>query len=760
MQKRKAKLYTHHNTFREINLAEEFENYSFFEVLKKYQKKGALSFGIFVSKLFLQTSYLTGMFLLNTFYYTGVLVLLSSYLTGLCLVYIGMMPFGAAKVARRITKTQIIQTQFSIADKFQKLRTPQFAFTMVLFISLTVLSASFFQTANLFAFGLKLKGSVLGKADIAIQHFTAGEQKLKDKDLVLAQQEFSKALENFHGSQKEIKETGFLLNTILSVLPAKRGGDRLLIAGQSLSRAALTLTGFFERTKNIKISESGVYGDRPNSEILSDLGDSLNQSLSQIRIARESIDSIDPSIIPEEKRDMFIEAAEKLQGLEKTLVISNSVFDVFYSILSGNKHVLLVFQNNNELRPSGGFIGTYGSFDLNQGHINNLKVSSIYDLDGQLMERIIPPYPMFNVNDHWYMRDSNWFVDFPHSAKVISEFYEKEGGQTPDLVIALTPEIITDLLKLTGPVNMDKYGVVLDSDNFVEMTQVATSSSLITDKNKPKQLLADFIPQFLGKLSDFSHDQVLTAFQALQRNMNAKHILLYSQDEELESKMDSFNWTGKVLPTDRDYLAVYSSNLNGTKTDLYLKQESTLETKISEDGTITNTLKIHRSNPLEANEKLTNLSFVRILVPNGSKLISTQGFSYVNLDTKYGAEGKVSDDVEEWEKKSVKDVVSGTMIGEEAGYTYFGNWIEVKGGESKTVTLNYTLPFKLEDIDRYSLYLQKQPGTKNFEFSHNMTFTSRNIEWQNFSPENLESNSYSARLILDKDYLLGSVLHK
>ena len=90
----------------------------------------------------------------------------------------------------------------------------------------------------------------------------------------------------------------------------------------------------------------------------------------------------------------------------------------------------MLFENNNELRATGGFIGTYGNLKILNGKIQNIRVSSIYDLDGQLTENIKPPNPLLNVNSKWYMRDSNWFADFPQTAKTVSGFYEKKVGNT------------------------------------------------------------------------------------------------------------------------------------------------------------------------------------------------------------------------------------------------------------------------------------------------------------------------------------------
>jgi hypothetical protein len=105
-------------------------------------------------------------------------------------------------------------------------------------------------------------------------------------------------------------------------------------------------------------------------------------------------------------------------------------------------------------------------------------------------------------------------------------------------------------------------------------------------------------------------------------------------------------------------------------------------------------------------------------------------------------------------------VVSGTYIGQESGKTFFGNWLNVDGGQTRTVKLVYQLPFKLNDIDKYSLLLQKQIGSTNSSFSWAFNFAGRQIAWKNFDTQSLNTDNLNTDIILDKDYFFGMVLQK
>ncbi|MCX6797262.1 MAG: hypothetical protein NTX98_02170, partial [Candidatus Doudnabacteria bacterium] len=70
------------------------------------------------------------------------------------------------------------------------------------------------------------------------------------------------------------------------------------------------------------------------------------------------------------------------------------------------------------------------------------------------------------------------------------------------------------------------------------------------------------------------------------------------------------------------------------------------------------------------------------------------------------------------------------------------------------------LPFKIQGLDHYSLMLQKQIGSQNENFEYNLDFSGRDIKWQNFSPQNTESNNLTINQGLNKDYFFGFVLKK
>ena len=78
--------------------------------------------------------------------------------------------------------------------------------------------------------------------------------------------------------------------------------------------------------------------------------------------------------------------SNKIASLESVLLPFENTIDTLPAILGfeGKRKYLVLFQNNMELRPGGGFIGSYGILEMENGVVKQFKVSDIYDADGKL----------------------------------------------------------------------------------------------------------------------------------------------------------------------------------------------------------------------------------------------------------------------------------------------------------------------------------------------------------------------------------------
>ena len=628
----------------------------------------------------------------------------------------------------------------------------------MLFFVFCLFGWGLFSGCHFLATALNLKDSIFSGAQAGIGHMTKAQQDLADQNTEAAASEFQLAYNSFSLGQRQLTQGNAEMSDILNVLPQTKAANNLLQAAALVSQSGQEMVKFYQTASGLNFSAQGLEGGKNPQETFSILKNSLDTATTNLAAANQKLSDADLSLVPSSKRAEFVELSSKLQQAQTALNNFKQILGILNSILVPKGTALILFENNNELRPAGGFIGTYGLANLESGKINNLAIGSIYDLDGQLVTKVSPPNPLLNVNDQWYMRDSNWFADFQASAQKAVDFYEMEGGQTPNTIIALTPNVVVSLLNITGPVYVSTFNTTLTADNFVEKTQAISTVSDNLTLNQPKQILADFFPLFMQKLKTLSVSQNKQVLAGLFAQLQQKQIVLESSDPAVQSQLEAFNWAGRVFYSDRDYLQMVSANLGGTKTDLYLQKKLSLKTVIAKDGSIINDLTLTVTNQLPNMEDATNTSFIRFLVPQNSKLLSVTGFDSKDLDGLQNNNYRQDPQVTAWQSGLIKDVSSGTLIGQESNKTFFGNWLSVAGGQTRVIHLTYQLPFKLKDPDRYSLVLQKQIGSVATQFNWSVNFDGKQLQWESFNPDNIEANNLTKSVNLDKDYFFGLVL--
>lgn len=634
------------------------------------------------------------------------------------------------------------------------------------FIILLIIAASPFLAVSTLSDGWRLGGSVLGVSDGALGDLTSAQEAIANKDYVLAQNKFASALTKLETIQSDLDKSSALIQAGSKLAPASFNTENLLIAARLLTEAGLSASELLEQLNNLTFTAEGITMQDGSSSAdavkkLAMQGQKINESINR---ASELLQPINSSFLPAEYQIAISQAQILIAELSQQTKPIQELSQLLADLVLGSKSFLVILQNNNELRATGGFIGTIAQGRIENGVISKLDIRTVYDIDGQLPDWIKPPSPLQAVNSRLFMRDSNWFANFPDSAQRISVLYEKSGGETPDLVFAFTPELFIDFLNLTGPIQLPTYNVTITADNFVEQIQTSTSVSYSKNLNQPKQLLADLYPALMQRLGELTKQEPLMLLQMLQKQLGQKNILVYSRHPELQKQFSLYRWSGEVTASEGDYLQINSTNLSGSKTDRAILRSAQLNTTIEADGRVVNELTYTVENPLPELDGLTNKSWVRFYVPNESKLLGASGFSNIVLPKLPDNQTyELSSAIDEWEKTLVNDPSKQVQIGKEAGKTIFAGWLEVAGGKSVTVSLTYELPERLNGRNSaYSLVWEKQPGMQPLSVQQTIKFGENNLMWvsPSLEPAHKTNSELHWQNTLITDHFGGLILRR
>lgn len=373
---------------------------------------------------------------------------------------------------------------------------------------------------------------------------------------------------------------------------------------------------------------------------------------------------------------------------------------------------LLVFQNNTELRPGGGFIGVYAVVKVTNGHVDILVVEGTEVLDNNTPDSWKPeppgPVAQYLGTDRWYFRDSNWSPDYKVNALRAMEFYQGEGGIAADeidAVVAVTPTVLERLMELTGPFTID--GIHFTSENVTEKLEYEVEYGFEKrgiDYSDRKQIIRPFMLALLdhAKKDVFSrHQEYLKVALELA---DEKHVMGYFVDPQVQRRLEKQHWTGELVPYRDDFVMWVDANLAALKTDHAM--ERSLKYEIfgqQEDGRYLAkvTMKyIHRG---KFDWRTTRyLTYARAYAPKGSTLVDVGGV--------LGSAPLLEKDIHR---------------GEELGRTWFGAHFVIGPGETKELSFTYLLPHSVTEAvesGTYTLDVEKQAGTVDHGLTLNLDF--------------------------------------
>lgn len=684
---------------------------------------------------------------------------------------------------RKISKKAIQKTGLKLGMRFPVFQ-PALSFAVMLcFVSVFILSGLFVSK------GMKFKDQVMVKGKNAVGYIAQARTDLENQDFRSAGEKLDNAKKEFEQAEKEIVFLGGDALDIFSSLPYLskistgkniiEAGKLLTEAGQEMAQAAMIFSQIDNPLGGIGSEQDEVKNKESQSltDVMLQANEHIGRAGNLLSDAKNSLDKVNMEDVPAEYAGKF----EAIKGAIPLVINTISGFEQNYQIFldilghNGSRKYLFLFQNNQEMRASGGFIGSYGILDINEGHIKNLFIDGIFNPDGQLSERVVPPKPIQKVSAVWTMHDSNWFPNFPTSAEKAAWFYEKTGGPTVDGVIALTPTVMQKMLEITGPIEMPQYETTVDKDNFVEKTQYEVEVDYDKEQNKPKQFIADLAPKILDKVFSVRNpQQISNVFKVLAGSLKEKHILIYSNNFNLQTIIAQQGWSGEILQTSKDYLMVVNSNINGYKTDGVVEETISHRAEIQPDGSVIDTVKIKRVHNGGDSQydwwNKVNANYMRVYVPKGSRLISARGqtreFNQPPID--YDQLGFRRDAQVQREELSMEiDEETGTRIYEEENKTVFANWVYVSPKESVEIEYQYLLPFRIDlsknkdRTDGYSLLAQKQSGSQGSSFEGEVVFPENmEIIWK--YPESLELNSTQFRFHgqLQQDRFYGAVFRE
>ena len=397
--------------------------------------------------------------------------------------------------------------------------------------------------------------------------------------------------------------------------------------------------------------------------------------------------------------------------------------------VDGPRRYLILAQNEDELRATGGFLTGAGVVTVENGRIAELSFMDANFVDDyQNKPYDPPPQPLgdFMALDLFLFRDANYWPDFPTSARKAMDLYAYGRDVAPlDGAIAIDQEFLRLLVDATGPVPIPDSDLTLSADNLLQTLRAARDiqegqelGQWITDR---KAFLGGFAAAVRARLES---DLGGVNLPKLPRNMAAaadgRHLSISLRAPDAAAALAGTGWDGR-LPTapPGDFLMVVDTNMGYNKANLVVERALTYELDLGPQPRASlNVLYTHTAQARDETclqgvfEEYAAASdymaltdkcywnYMRVYAPGGSVLQASSSHSVPGESLLNGRA---------WEGAA-------QTVAEQPGLTTFANFFLLPWGSEVSTMFQYTLPAgvtETEDGDTvYRLTVYKQPGTR------------------------------------------------
>jgi len=503
--------------------------------------------------------------------------------------------------------------------------------------------------------------------------------------------------------------------------------------GQDVKAAPQLLEGVIDLTEAGQMALDAIGSVWPaQAEDIQSIGMTLFDSLEQVRPqldaaqasftqAAEHLRSVDAS-------ELSPDLARQVERVTAVLPLVQSGFALIEAApdilgLQRPKTYIILLQNSDELRPTGGFITAVARLRLDQGQIVDLEVRDNAVDDYLHKPYASPPQPLreFMGSELWLFRDANWSPDFPTSARKAAELYTYGTGIEVDGVIGLNQRVVTAIMNSLGSVEVEPGLPPVDASNIIAYMYESWSpppgeEDVGAWAAQRKDFIGRLMNAILARLGT-SPDQIRWAAlgRGLLDSLSSHDLMLWIDNGQASSILTERGWDGAVWQGQTDYWMLVDSNVGFNKANAVVESSVSYTVTLDRDGSAEAILAAHYAHtgrpasgcvhqiPYSLSISYETLiqacywDFVRLYVPQGAQLQTATSHP---VPEDYLVLRRPSDGV--------------TQVDSELGKTVFGTLFVVERGQSLEYSVSYHLPAVSSwtpDGGNYMLTVQKQSGT-------------------------------------------------
>jgi hypothetical protein len=409
-----------------------------------------------------------------------------------------------------------------------------------------------------------------------------------------------------------------------------------LVGTQIRGVTALADSGVLLSDAGMRLTDAATTLLRPQEEQL-ELPEALAQlrevqgllrgGVSSIDEAAARVDSLDGTLLIRPLGRARTDLASRLPGIRRRAVDAADGLSSLITFAGGDgpRRYLVLSQNPDELRPTGGYIGTYGVLTADSGKLSLDTYDAIENWVRPRPEAVASPEergsPLrFDTRKPQNLANVNTGPDWTQAAQLAVRLWERGGEEPVQGVVSFTPAFLGRILSVVGPVPVESFGETVSAENLVERLDYYTHLLPPEPGVDRKEFVAELAKALMPRLFAAQASQWEPLAKVLGQAFAAREAMVWSADADVARVLAGRRWDGSVPATAGDFVLPAEfeyANKNGRE----LRRTYQHEVVLAADGSarITTRLTITNPNP-PSTQNLNGLTYITVYGPAGAVL--------------------------------------------------------------------------------------------------------------------------------------------
>ncbi len=387
--------------------------------------------------------------------------------------------------------------------------------------------------------------------------------------------------------------------------------------------------------------------------------------------------------------------------------ITPEIQTVLHELSEGEQRWILLFQNSNEIRATGGFMGSYALIELNQGKITQINIEDIYDADGQFSGYFDAPSGVSHYlsgGKGLRLPDANWNLDTKKSAEQILPFFALGNKQNIKGIIFVNLEFARKLLSFLGPLELTDYNTIITEENIDEVLR-SRRDDFFPGSMQKKHMLSLLLTQVRIQILKLEPKQFMSLLTLTAEEIQKHNLQFYSNNPVIDTIFSGHNMRQTInIPESSEYIYLVESNVGINKANKGITREVTINKKDANRTVIISFTNKNKKPTISKLTALTELESPQTVNATATESNTITHLAYINYQRILVPKNWELTTVE-YKNNKIAEIDKEVITYNDTEFNQIGFLVVLHEEEQANLIISFTTP---EDFDQ--IFIQKQPG--------------------------------------------------